>query len=749
MAETERNYRLLIVDDDETDRRFYHRLLSGPSCGVSEIFQAADGAAGLAALRTQSPDCVLLDFSLPDMTGLEFLNDAAAVDGTLPCAVVLVSGAGSESVAVAAMKQGAQDYLVKDQVNVRDLWRTITGAVAQTELRRRLDGSLRELTTANMALLHEAAIRQAAEVELRRAKDAAEQGDLAKTRFVAMVTHELRTPLNGILGYAELLRIEGELSARQEARVAAMLQAGRHLREMIEAVLDFAGTESGEIVLHPAPVAIRDLSESCIGCIGPMATAHGLGLRLVTAHDTPRQIIADPARLPQVLLNLLGNAVKYTEAGGVELRVLAGAVPGGLRVEVADTGRGIDEADRDRLFRDFERLDATASTEGAGLGLAIAARTVERMGGTIGHAANPGGGSVFWLELPAGEMASAEVPEAAQSARGMPIARPASGRHVLLVDDIEMNHEVIGAFLSAAGHTVVSAHGGRDAVRLAREQAFHLILMDLRMPDIDGLEATRRIRALPTPHGQVPILALTAVTMRDQIAQCRQAGMDGHLAKPIDYATLTEAIAGALRASAPRATAEHAVAAAVEIADAGLIGTGSIGMEPAAEAADDDGAEEPTEPRFDRATLDRTLAVLSPVGAVIQLQSLHERHAEMLLLLDQPAVPAALMDTAHSLASVSGMFGFAALSAVARRFADALSRGGSAVDRLAPQMRTEIGLAQVALDELLLECHALTVRAQTAGDQTAGDQTAGDQTAGDRTAGDQAAQEQTSQARAA
>ena len=207
-----------------------------------------------------------------------------------------------------------------------------------------------------------------------------------------MVTHELRTPLNGILGYAELLRIEGQLAPAQEARVAAMLQAGRHLREMIETVLDVAATDSGQIVLHPAPVSLRELTEDCIGCIGPMATARRLGLRLVSAHDAPQQIITDPARLRQVLLNLLGNAVKYTDAGSAELRVLAGAVPGGLRIEVADTGPGIDAADRDRLFRDFERLDANASTEGAGLGLAIAARLVNRMGGTIGHAPNPGGG---------------------------------------------------------------------------------------------------------------------------------------------------------------------------------------------------------------------------------------------------------------------------------------------------------------------------------------------------------------------
>ena len=245
--------------------------------------------------------------------------------------------------------------------------------------------------SSNLALEQEVVTRKAAEAEARAARDAAEKANQAKTRFVAMVTHELRTPLNGVLGYAQLLRIEGGLSARQDAHVGAMMQAGRHLLDLIERVLDFASIESGRIELHPAEVSVRDLTEACIAFIGPMATERGLQLRVVQSHDVPRQIVADPARLRQVLLNLLGNAVKYTDAGSVELRLAAGGSPGGLRVEIADTGRGISEASRDRLFKDFERLDETTSVEGTGLGLAIAARIVGLMGGTIKYLPNPDG----------------------------------------------------------------------------------------------------------------------------------------------------------------------------------------------------------------------------------------------------------------------------------------------------------------------------------------------------------------------
>jgi signal transduction histidine kinase len=546
-----RAYRLLIVDDDAVDRQLYCRSLAQPGPDTCHIQQAANGAAGLAALRANQFDCVLLDFNLPDMTGLKFLS-AATVDGELPCAFVLVTGQGNEAIAVETMKRGVQDYLVKDQVNASSLWRTLTQAVTQVELKQRLAASLRDLTASNLALEQEVATRKAGEAELRAAKDAAEQGSQAKTRFVAMVTHELRTPLNGILGYAQLLRIEGGLSTRQDSHVGAMMQAGRHLLEMIERVLDFASIETARMELHPAEVSVRDLTEGCIAFVSPMATERVLSLRVVYSHDAPRQIVADPARLRQVLLNLLGNAVKYTDVGGVELRLLAGSSPGGLRVEIADTGRGIDEASRDRLFQDFERLDAATSVEGTGLGLAIAARIVKLMGGTIDYAPNPNGGSVFWFELPTTELVSPSPPDAIK------LESPTSSRRILLVDDIKINRDIIGSFLDAAGHDVVMAESGEESVRLATEQQFDVILMDVRMPRMDGLEATRRIRALPDSHSKTPILALTAYTFRDQLAQCRDAGMDGHIPKPVDYETLMQAIDDAMARHASHGTVSFA-----------------------------------------------------------------------------------------------------------------------------------------------------------------------------------------------
>ena len=551
-----RTYQILIIDNDAANQRLYRKLLDQAENASFQFHEALDGQAGLQAMRTCAFDCVLLDFNLPGTDGLDFLS-AVAVDGELPSAVVLITGQGSDVIAVEAMKRGAQDYLVKDRVNASSLLRAVTQAVSQVELRRKLAGSLRDLTAANQALEQEAAIRRAAEVELRAAKNAAEEANEAKTRFVAMMTHELRTPLNGILGYAQLLRIQSTLSVRQDTQVRSILQAGRHLLSMIDRVLDFASIETGRIVLQPEPISTRELAEACIAVVSPMASERSLSLRVINAHDVPQRITADPGRLRQVVLNLLDNAIKFTSEGGVELRMLTGKQPGGLRIEVADTGRGIDEANRERLFQDFERLGMTSAVVGTGLGLAISARFVRLMGGTIGHRPNPGGGSIFFVDMPA-----PALPPPMASPAEEPVPTP-SAQRVLLVDDIKINLDIFCGFLEAAGCTVVMAESGQEAIRLAAEQQFDLILMDVRMAEMDGVEAARRIRMLPGSHGQTPILALTAYTSLDQIGRCLDAGMNGYIPKPVDYQTLIRAMDDAIASSPLRRATDLAAASRV------------------------------------------------------------------------------------------------------------------------------------------------------------------------------------------
>jgi PAS domain S-box-containing protein len=425
---------------------------------------------------------------------------------------------------------------------------------------------------------------------LAKTRDQARQANEAKSRFLTGVTHELRTPLNGILGYAQLLSLEGDLNPVQAARVAAMQLAGDHLLGMINAVLDLSQIESDRFEIHAVDVDLAAIAAQCVDLLAPSARGKGLTVELVTDPAAPTRLTADPTRLRQVLINLLGNAVKFTSRGGVALRMLAvaggaavgaraaatpaggasgaGARAGGaraVRMEVVDTGPGVPPELRQKLFLEFERLEAEALgvAEGSGLGLAIAARLVQRMGGQIGHADNPGGGSVFWFELRQGDDAAPAVAvPAARAADDGPatvVARP-GGLRVLVVDDVAMNRDVAAAFLRFAGCDVVCVAGGAAAIDAAAGEDFDLILMDVRMPGMDGLEATRQIRALPGHRARVPIVAMTAQAFSDQIAKCHAAGMNGHVAKPFQQATLLAAIDDAMGVGGPEAAAPEPTA---------------------------------------------------------------------------------------------------------------------------------------------------------------------------------------------
>jgi PAS domain S-box-containing protein len=477
--------------------------------------------------------------------------------------------------------------------------------------------------------------------DLERTRAVAERATQAKSRFLANITHELRTPLHGMLGYAELLSLEGGLTTIQSERLEAMIAAGEYLLGTVNAVLDMSQIEADQLELHPAEIELPDLIRACLDVVRPAADAKGLALVLVPA--APQRLFADPMRLRQVLINLLGNAVKFTPSGSVEVRLLPTEGGESVRLEVADSGPGIRARHCDKLFQKFERLNAKAMNgiEGAGLGLAISARLVQAMGGRIGYADNPGGGSIFWLELPRGPTGLAE-PSVAWEVfpRNMPRMR------VLVVDDEALNRNIASGFLSIAGHEVVCVGSGAAAVEAAGAMDFDVILMDVRMPGMDGLEATRRIRALPAPRGQVRVVAVTAQAFAEQIETCRHAGMDGHVSKPFRQAVLLAALmdprkapAGAFRAgTAPATTLEN--------------------------------------PGFEIAMLDRGMFedIAQSLTAAELEENLHllmTRFESMRRGLRKPgklSARNALAGAAHKLAGGAGTFGFLAVAAAARRF---------------------------------------------------------------------------------
>jgi signal transduction histidine kinase/HPt (histidine-containing phosphotransfer) domain-containing protein len=367
-----------------------------------------------------------------------------------------------------------------------------------------------------ISLLTERRLRQALEEKTREAEAAA----LAKSEFLAVMSHEIRTPMNGIIGMARLMLDEG-MAPGQRTRLETLRHSAEALLAILDDILDFSKLEAGRIDFERIPFRPSEVVEEVLRLMGPRASEKGLNLSVRISPDVPEWVSGDPGRLRQVLLNLAGNAVKFTEVGEVAVHLTRRAEE--LEFSVIDTGIGLDEGARARLFRSFSQADASISRRygGTGLGLAICKRLVEGQGGTIGVESDSGQGSRFWFRL---DLPAAEVPaEIALT--------------VLLAEDNAINQMVARGFLQRAGHRVVIANNGAEAVDLiAAGGSFDLILMDMQMPEMDGLEATRAIRAMGGKAGSMPIIALTANALQSDEERCRAAGMNDYVAKPIDPA---------------------------------------------------------------------------------------------------------------------------------------------------------------------------------------------------------------------
>jgi PAS domain S-box-containing protein len=373
--------------------------------------------------------------------------------------------------------------------------------------------------------------------ELHAMADKLVAANQEQARFVATMSHEVRTPLTSILGYTELLASEGRLDPRQAAQVEKMHDTGMHLRDLLNNELERARLAAGAPV-RLSRVDLADLLNKLCAAIEPAARDKHLQVACEIAPGTPREIVTNPTCLRQILINLLDNAVKFTTRGGIVLRVSCDN--GRLHCRVADTGAGVPAPQRGQLFRAFERLDADRmGVEGTGLGLVGAAQWAKALGGTIGHEDNPGGGAVFWVDLPI----AGNVPEAAPPAMDPAPTRPL---HILVVDDAEMNREIAIGHLSGAGHSVAEAANGEDAIRHAAADEFDVILMDMRMPGLDGLETVRRIRALPGPSSRAAIVAVTAQMPDRSSGPTTDIGLDAFATKPYTREELLAAIGRAV-----------------------------------------------------------------------------------------------------------------------------------------------------------------------------------------------------------
>lgn len=375
--------------------------------------------------------------------------------------------------------------------------------------------------------------------ELNEAYASAEAGNRAKSQFMATMGHEVRTPLNAILGTAELLELS-DLPERTRGAVQTIRRSGQSLLEVLNEILDFAKMEHGRIDVCLAPTDIRALAGSGVEMMRDRAAENGS----VLISDIPDtwgsdNILTDATRVRQVLLNLLSNAIKFTSHGAVVLKMTEGTAGGRpvVRFAVSDTGIGIDEEGQSKLFKPFSQVDSTISRKygGTGLGLTICKEIVDALGGSVGVVSSKGEGSTFWFEIPA----PPEAPTAtATKADVLQDATTGPGRQILLVEDNIVNQQVAAGFLRHLGQYVTIACDGLEALDVMARQDFDLVLMDMQMPKMDGIEATRRIRMMPGNKGSVPIIAMTANASDDDRRLCLEAGMTGFQSKPISLSQL-------------------------------------------------------------------------------------------------------------------------------------------------------------------------------------------------------------------
>jgi signal transduction histidine kinase/HPt (histidine-containing phosphotransfer) domain-containing protein len=542
--------RVLLVEDSEDDAALLLRELKRG--GYEPVVRRVQTSEDLAsALSAQEWDVVISDYAMPQFSGMAAIEMVRQHNDDLP--FILVSGAIGEEMAVAAMKAGANDYLMKDAlVRVAPMVRR---AIQESNARR---AAAEQLRRAYEEL--EERVRQRTE-ELSLAKMAAEEASRSKSQFLANMSHEIRTPMTAIIGYADLLLDPDQTTSDRVNCVQTIRRNGEHLLTVINDILDISKIEAGKMAVERVACSPFSVLSDVASTMRGRAYEKGLSFDVDVETPIPQTIRTDPTRLRQILINLTGNAIKFTESGGVRITaklLTEGGVPR-LQFDVVDTGIGLTADQLGGLFQPFTQADASTTRRfgGTGLGLTISKRLAEMLGGGIEVASTPGAGSSFTLTVETGPLDGiamlARFAEAAYGAAEPP-KRPTGARlsgRILLAEDGPDNQKLLALYLGKAGAEVVIADNGEAAVEKALAAAgagrpFDLILMDMQMPVLDGYGATSKLRAKGYAG---PIVALTAHAMADDRARCLWSGCTDYMSKPVEREALIDLAVHYLAAS--------------------------------------------------------------------------------------------------------------------------------------------------------------------------------------------------------
>ncbi len=650
---------ILVVDDEPDNFDVIEALLIDLDY---QLHYAANGQQALDCLNIFNPDLILLDLMMPDVNGIEVCQQIKSHPLWKFIPTIMVTALTSKEDLARCLAAGADDFVSKP--------------INKLELRARVNSMLR--------IKQQQDLLQQSIFETQQAKDAAELAAKVKSDFLAMMSHEIRTPINGVLGMTQLLSAT-QLTAQQQKYVNTAQISGEMLLAVINDILDFSKIESGKLDLEERPLDLQLVLQDISDLLSPKAAAKNLQLTYDLAADVPPWIVSDVTRLRQVLLNLINNAIKFTETGAVTISCQATAIATGkyeIHFAVQDTGIGIAAADIERLFQAFTQASVSTTREygGTGLGLAICRRLIEMMQGRIWVESQVDRGSTFHFTIVVAATEPQPTANPLTNQSPIEIDRPLAETiplSILIAEDNQINQELAIAMLDRLGYTADIANNGLEAISAIQTKCYDLVFLDLHMPKLDGLATAKYITQewdnFQVPYHRPKIVAMTASAMQEDREICLAAGMDDYLSKPIFLDTLVATI------------------------------------RKWGEPTDPVSVPEQTPPELVTETIDRTvldrLSAVSPTLIYRLIPLFLEEEAPKLLATIRQSIPIgdsqAICDAAHTLKGTSSALGAKKLAQLCAQVELNSQHSNLAeIDRLISQTEIEYQLVHQALTQL-------------------------------------------------